>query len=41
LGPTDPPFHVLDGAVCEDRFLVGGSTGDLYATGSHGEIVKM
>jgi WD40 repeat protein len=31
LGPTDPPSHVLDGAVCGDWRLAGGSTGDLYA----------
>jgi WD40 repeat protein len=34
LGPTDPPSHVLDGAVCGDRFLVGGPSGELYAAGA-------
>jgi WD40 repeat protein len=41
LGPTDPPSHLLDGAVCGDHHLVGGSTGDLYATGPGGTVVKM
>jgi hypothetical protein len=40
LGPTDPPSYVLDGAVCGDRCLVGGSNGDLYAAAGSA-IVKM
>jgi WD40 repeat protein len=40
LGPTDPPSHVLDGAVCGARCLAGGSSGDLYA-GAGSVIVKM
>jgi hypothetical protein len=31
LGPTDPPSHVLDRAVCGDSYIAGGSSGDLYA----------
>jgi hypothetical protein len=34
LGPTDPPSHVLDGAVCGDEILAGGSSGDLYTIGT-------
>jgi hypothetical protein len=40
LGPTDPPSHVLDGAVCGHIYLAGGSTGDLYAVAGR-VIVKM
>jgi WD40 repeat protein len=40
LGPTDPPSHVLDGAVCGSRHLVGGSNGDLYAVAGS-VLVKM
>jgi hypothetical protein len=40
LGPTDPPSHVLDGAVCGRRYLIGGSSGDLYAVAKN-VIVKM
>jgi WD40 repeat protein len=40
LGPTDPPSHVLDGAVCGDRYLASGSSGDLYTVANNG-IVKM
>jgi WD40 repeat protein len=40
LGPTNPPSHVLDGAVCGDEHLVGGSSGDLYAVAGSA-IVKM
>jgi WD40 repeat protein len=40
LGPTDPPSHVLDGAVCGGCCLAGGSGGDLYAVANTG-IVKM
>jgi hypothetical protein len=40
VGPTDPPTYVLDGAVCGDWLLVGGSSGDLYAV-ADSVIVKM
>jgi WD40 repeat protein len=40
LGPTDPPSHVLDGAVCGDWRLTSGSSGDLYAVAGSA-IVKM
>jgi WD40 repeat protein len=40
LGPTDPPTHVLDGAVCGAWRLAGGSSGDLYAAAGS-VIVKM
>jgi hypothetical protein len=43
LGPTDPPSHVLDGAVCGDEILAGGSSGDLYTidTVAGSVIMKM
>jgi WD40 repeat protein len=40
LGPTDPPSHVVDGTVCGSRYLVGGSSGDLY-TAAGSAIMKM
>jgi hypothetical protein len=40
LGPTDPPSHVLDGAVCGGDHLAGGSSGHLYAVADN-VIVKM
>jgi hypothetical protein len=40
LSPTDPPSHMLSGRVNRYRYLVGGSTGDLYAAASDA-ILKM
>jgi hypothetical protein len=40
LGPTDPPSHVLDGAVCGCMCFVGESTGNLFAAAGC-VIVKM
>jgi WD40 repeat protein len=40
LSPTDPPSHVLDGAVCGARRLAGGLSGVVYAVAGC-VIVKM
>jgi hypothetical protein len=39
LGPTDPPSHVLYGAVCGGWRLAGGSIADLYAVA--GSVIVM
>jgi hypothetical protein len=41
LGPTDPPSHVLEYAETGEKYLAGGSSGDLYGVSSDSVIWMM